>query len=71
MITHKWKEILRIASTQKFVSTTGWNAAGKEITVRKCSEPDNDLQKIQKALGIKPKPVQIESKCKSVVHKSG
>ena len=70
-INYKWGEILRVASTQKFVTTTGWNAAGKEITVRKCSEPDSELLKMQRVLGIKSKPHQIESKCKDVVHKSG
>ena len=70
-ITYKWREVLRIASTQKFVTTTGRNAANNEITVRKCSEPTDELKKMQQALGIKPKPNQIESKCKDVVLKSG
>lgn len=61
-----WTEIVRIGNSQKVITTTGFNKAGKEIIVRKCSEPDDKLKIIQNALGIKRKPF---TKLKSVVHK--
>ena len=65
-INHCWSEIVRIGNTQKVITTTGYNKAGKEITVRKCSEPDKKLKVIQTALKIKQRPF---TKLKSVVHK--
>lgn len=65
-----WQEILRIASTQKFITTKGQNTAGTDIEVRKCSEPEQDLRAMQSALGIRPKPIRIETKNKDVAHNS-
>ena len=65
-INHSWTEIVRIGNTQKVITTTGYNKAGKEIVVRKCSEPDTKLKALQIALKIKHRPF---SKLKSVVHK--
>jgi transposase len=65
-IHHCWSEIVRIGNTQKVISTTGYNKAEKEITVRKCSEPEKKLQELQQALKIRKKPFV---KIKSVVHK--
>ena len=65
-INHCWTEIVRIGNTQKVITTTGYNKAGKEITVRKCSEPDAKLKVLQTALKIKHRPF---TKLKSVVHK--
>lgn len=65
-INHSWTEIVRIGNTQKVITTTGYNKAGKEITVRKCSEPDTKLKALQTALKIKHRPF---TKLKSVVHK--
>jgi transposase len=64
--TKDWSEIKRIAQTQKVITSTGTNAAGKEITVRKCSEPNKSLKTLQEVLKIKPRPF---IKLKSVVHK--
>ncbi len=64
--TSGWKEIVRIANTQKVITTQGTNTAGKIITVRKCSEPEQKLKNIQQLLKIKPRPF---TKLKSVVHK--
>jgi transposase len=64
--TKDWNEIRRIASTQKVITTTGINTAGKEITVRKCSEPNQSLKNLQLLLKIRPRPF---TKLKSVVHK--
>lgn len=65
-ITHQWSEIVRIGNTQKVITTTGFNKADKEITVRKCSEPSSKLKTLQAALAIKHRPF---TKLKSVVHK--
>jgi transposase len=61
-----WKEIVRIGNTQKVITTTGYNKAQQEITVRKCSEPTLKLKELFLALQIKQRPF---SKLKSVVHK--
>jgi hypothetical protein len=66
-INHSWTEIVRIGNTQKVITTTGYNKAGKEIVVRKCSEPDTKLKALQIALKIKHRPF---TKLKSVVHKA-
>ncbi|HEY1871003.1 MAG TPA: hypothetical protein VGG71_08090, partial [Chitinophagaceae bacterium] len=65
-INRHWPEIVRIANTQKIITTHGINKAGYVIGVRKCSEPIEDLKKIQSILLIKSKPF---AKRKSVVHK--
>lgn len=64
--TAGWKEIVRIANTQKVVTTKGTNAAGNIIAVRKCSEPEEKLRNIQMLLKMKSRPF---TKLKSVVHK--
>jgi Transposase DDE domain len=65
-VNSSWQEIVRIANTQKVITTTGINTAGKEITVRKCSEPDAKLKDLQEKLKIKQRPF---TKIISVVHK--
>ncbi len=65
-INSNWKEIARIGNTQKVISTSGYNKALKEITVRKCSEPEEKLRMIHQALNIRPRPF---TKLKSVVNK--
>lgn len=65
-INSQWLEIIRIGNTQKIITTHGTNTAGVMIGVRKCSEPTEQLKRIQSILLIKPKPF---SKRKSVVHK--
>lgn len=65
-INSSWKEIVRIGNTQKVVTTVGYNKAGKEVTVRKCSVPEKKLQELLQALNLKSRPF---SKIKSVVHK--
>ncbi|MEJ7589322.1 MAG: IS1634 family transposase [Ferruginibacter sp.] len=65
-INSNWQEIVRIGNTQKIITTQGTNTAGIVIGVRKCSEPGEQLKKIQSILLIKAKPF---AKRKSVVHK--
>jgi transposase len=52
-----WTEILRIASTQKRVTTTVQDAKGQTIAVRKCSEPEEKLTDIYVKLKYKPIPI--------------
>ena len=65
-INSNWQEIVRTGNTQKIITTTGTNTAGISISVRKCSEPDEQLKKIQSILLMPSRPF---SKRKSVVHK--
>ena len=61
-----WTEIVRIANTQKVITTSGKNTADQIISIRKCSEPDNKLKDIYDIL---KSPYQPFRKRKSVVHK--
>jgi transposase len=61
-----WKEIVRIGSTQKVITTVGYNKAEQEISVKKCSLPEQKLKQLFDTLGIKQRPF---TKIKSVVHK--
>lgn len=65
-INWSWSEILRIASTQHLITTKGQNTAGYNVETRKCSEPTDGLKLIQTKLGVRPKPIRIESKNKDV-----
>ena len=65
-INNHWPEIVRIGNTQKIITTHGTNRAGFLIGVRKCSDPPDELKKLQSILRIKHKPF---AKRKSVVHK--
>jgi len=65
-INSHWPEIVRIGNTQKIITTHGTNRAGYLIGVRKCSDPPDELKKIQTILHVKHKPF---AKRKSVVHK--
>lgn len=65
-IKYNWKEIVRIGNTQKVITTSGYNKAGVEIKVRKCSQPEAKLRQLHGALSIKARPF---TKLKSVVHK--
>ena len=68
-INHSWKEIVRIGNTQKIITTTGYNSAGCEITVRKCSIPGEKLRKLYDVLRMKPRPFVKKREEKYVVHK--
>jgi hypothetical protein len=64
-INSNWQEIVRIGNTQKIITTHGINTSGVVIGVRKCSDPSEELNRIQSILLIKSKPFTK----KSVVHK--
>ena len=66
-ITDDWKEIKRKAFTQKSVLTVAQNSYDVLIQIKRCTEPSEDLKKIQEALKVlKPKPFK---QIKFVVHK--
>ncbi len=66
-INSNWTEIVRIANTQKVITTTGQNSTDKVISIRKCSIPNKNLQHILDTLKLKYQPFR---KRKSVVHKT-
>lgn len=61
-----WSEIVRIANTQKVITTSGTNTHDKIITVRKCALPNKNLAHIYTILKLKHQPF---TKRKFVVHK--
>lgn len=65
-INSSWKEIVRIGSTQKIITTTGQNTFDEVISVRKCSQPSEQLKQLFDILKVKHKPFK---KIKSVVLK--
>jgi transposase len=66
-INSNWTEIVRIANTQKVITTTGQNSFDKAVSIRKCSIPNKNLQQIFDILKLKHQPFR---KRKSVVHKT-
>ena len=54
-INVRWSEILRITSTQQRVTMAGNTTDGKNVRIRKSTEPEEKLASIQSALGISPK----------------
>lgn len=66
-INHNWQEILRITNTQKVVTTTGQNKDDETIYVRRCTDPNKQVEQIYAALNYRNYPF---TKRKSVVHKS-
>jgi hypothetical protein len=62
-INHNWREITRIASTQKVVYSTAQNVEDKVIHIKKCTEPREKLVALYQALNYQQKPF---TKTKSV-----
>ena len=65
-VNSNWSEIVRIANTQKVITTTGHNTSDKKVSIRKCSVPNQKLQSILDILKLKYQPFR---KRKSVVHR--
>ena len=65
-ITHSWTEIVRIASTQKLVTSQANNKLDQIVQIKACSQPEEKLDAIYKALDYKPIPFNPK---KSVGHK--
>jgi len=61
-----WPEIVRIANTQKVITTTAKNSFDKFVSTRKCAEPNENLKAIYDILKTNYQPFK---KRKSVVHK--
>lgn len=59
-INHNWKEILRIATTQKLVTTSMVDNQENTIYITKCSEPSPKLQEIHQALKYKSRPFRMK-----------
>jgi hypothetical protein len=59
-INHDWKEVLRISSIQKLVTTSIVDDQENTITIKKCFEPNSKLQEIYQALKYKSKPCRIK-----------
>jgi hypothetical protein len=55
-INHDWQEIMRIASTQKLVTTEINDILENTIEIKKCSEPSQKLKEIYLALNYKKQP---------------
>jgi len=55
-IKNEWRDIVRIMSTQKIVTTTMDNEYDQQIIIRQCSEPADAVAKIYTALKYKSKP---------------
>ena len=62
-----WREIVRNMNTQKAVTTLAQNVRDQVISIRRCSEPNQQVRRIYDALKYKYAPFK---KKKSVVHKS-
>jgi len=62
-----WREIVRTMNTQKVVTTLAQNVHDEVISIRRCSEPNQQVQALYDALKYKYAPFV---KKKSVVHKS-
>ena len=65
-IKSSWQEVVRITNTQKIVTTKGQNKDDEIVYVRRCSEPNEKVQEIYKALNYQNYPFV---KRKSVVSK--
>ena len=65
-INSQWKEIVRTMNTQKAVTTTAQNNNDEIINIRRCTEPNEQVQRIYDILNYKPQPYK---KKKFVVHK--
>lgn len=55
-INSSWQEIIRITSTQKIITTTGRNSFEETIQIRRCSQPNAQVEKIYSTLGYKNYP---------------
>ena len=75
-INHCWSEIVRLANTQKVITTSGTNTFDKIITIRKCSLPNQQLAAIYQLLKTKNQPfvkrksvvLKLELKKNELVH---
>jgi transposase len=55
-ITSDWREIVRVMSTQKCVTTSIVNIKGETISVRQCTEPTKEVKRIYDLLHFKYAP---------------
>lgn len=62
-INHYWKEIVRIMSTQKAVTTEGTNVLGEKVVLRICSDPPPNARKLYQTLKYKTHPFRKMKIC--------
>ena len=60
---HNWKEIKRISSTQKLVTTQAKDQQDKTVEITKCSEPIQDLKQVYELLKYKSYPLHKTKIC--------
>jgi len=65
-IKSNWTEIVRITNTQKIITTYGQKTLNESIAIRRCFQPNENLESLYQKLGHKSQPFV---KRKSVVHK--
>ncbi|MGN1253939.1 MAG: IS1634 family transposase [Prevotella sp.] len=66
-VSHTWREIRRISSTQVVVSTTATRCDGNKTEIRQCTEPEEQLMELYRLLKIKHPPLKRTVKI-CVVH---
>jgi hypothetical protein len=66
-LNRRWNGTARMMNTQKAVTAAAQNNCDRIIQIRRCSEPNEKVNGIYRALEYKPVPFK---KKKSVVHKS-
>lgn len=55
-INSGWQEIQRKTNTQKIITTTGQNSFEQTIQIKRCSQPNTQVEKIYSALGYENYP---------------
>ena len=68
--TRYWKEIKRVMSTQKAVTSEAVNALGEKVEMRICSTPTDAAKEIYKRLGYRPTPFRKFKVCTSQIYNS-
>ena len=63
--TPYWKEIVRIMSTQKAVTSEAFNALGEKVEMRICSTPKEQAADIYSMLNYKSMPFRKIKKCRT------
>ena len=64
-IKHYWTEITRRMSTQKLVTTQGFNPLGEKVELRQCSKPTKAASEIYRALGYREAPFKKIKICRT------
>lgn len=60
-----WTEIVRRMSTQKLITTVGFNPMGEKVEMRQCSRPSKEATEIYRKLKLKEAPFRKIKICRS------